>query len=97
MRARQLIVLESTTFPGFTREVLLPAAERHGLQAATRTSSSPSRPSGSIPGNTQLQHQEHAKVLGGVTPASLKLRAALYGKFIDTVVPVSLDRQPPRW
>jgi UDP-N-acetyl-D-glucosamine dehydrogenase len=88
MRRPQLIVLESTTFPGFTREVLLPR-----LTDAGRTPDqdfflafSPERVD---PGNTRYFTRNTPKVLGGISAASTAVARAMYECFIETVVPVS--------
>jgi len=88
LRSPQLVVLESTTFPGFTREVLLPR-----LRAGGRTPDvdffvgfSPERVD---PGNVRWFTRNTPKVLGGISPASLDVARALYETFIERVVPVS--------
>ncbi len=88
MRPRQLIVLESTTFPGFTREALLPRLARGGLRHDEDffLAFSPERVD---PGNREFQTRNTPKVLGGISPASLALASALYGTFIDRLVPVT--------
>jgi UDP-N-acetyl-D-glucosamine dehydrogenase len=88
MRPQQLFVLESTTFPGFTREVLRPKLESTGLKLDTDyfLAFSPERVD---PGNQKYQTKNTPKVLGGASPASLEHAMSLYGKFIDRVVPVS--------
>jgi UDP-N-acetyl-D-glucosamine dehydrogenase len=88
LRPGQLVVLESTTYPGTTREVLLP------LLAATELipgedfflAFSPERED---PGNPQFSAPTIPKVVGGLEPASLELAAALYGKVVVKVVTVS--------
>ncbi|HEY0705873.1 MAG TPA: nucleotide sugar dehydrogenase [Polyangia bacterium] len=88
MRSQQLFVLESTTFPGFTSEVLLPKLSSTGLQLDKDffLAFSPERVD---PGNPKYQTKNTPKVIGGATPASLEHAVTLYGKFIDKVVPVS--------
>jgi UDP-N-acetyl-D-glucosamine dehydrogenase len=88
MRPQQLVVLESTTFPGFTREVLLPKLSSGGLKVDQDffIAFSPERVD---PGNVRFQTKNTPKVLGGHSPASLEHAVALYSKFIDKVVPVS--------
>jgi UDP-N-acetyl-D-glucosamine dehydrogenase len=88
MRAEQLVVLESTTFPGFTREVLLPKLASTGLvlDRDFYVAFSPERVD---PGNQKFQTKNTPKVIGGAGPRSLEHAAALYRHFIDRVVPVS--------
>lgn len=88
LRAGQLIVLESTTYPGTTRDLLLPTFERRGLTVGTDffLCFSPERVD---PGNPVWQTKNTPKVLGGVTPRCTTLGVALYELFIDTVIPVS--------
>ncbi len=86
--ANMLIVLESTTYPGTTREVLVPklTAGRYELGKDVFIAFSPERVD---PGNKQYGTRNTPKVLGGATPGCLEVARALYGKIIDTVVPVS--------
>jgi UDP-N-acetyl-D-glucosamine dehydrogenase len=88
MRPQQLIVLESTTFPGFTREVLLPrlATSRLVLDEDYFVAFSPERVD---PGNPKYHTKNTPKVIGGAGPASLERAVALYSKFIERVIPVS--------
>jgi UDP-N-acetyl-D-glucosamine dehydrogenase len=88
LRRPQLIILESTTFPGFTREVLLPLLAKDGRRADEDffLAFSPERVD---PGNRRYGTRNTPKVLGAISPASLKLAQAMYATFIDTVVPVS--------
>ncbi len=84
----QLIVLESTTYPGTTREILLPALERTGMKPGEDffLCFSPERVD---PGNATWQTKNTPKVIGGITPTCSEVGAALYRRFIDTMVPVS--------
>lgn len=84
----QLIVLESTTYPGTTREIMLPALERNGLVAGNDfyLCFSPERVD---PGNAVWHTRNTPKVIGGITAACTEAAVALYGRFIDTMVPVS--------
>ena len=86
--AGMLIVLESTTYPGTTREVLQPAIEAAGFTVGTDVflAFSPERVD---PGNPVYHTKNTPKVVGGLTPACTEVAAALYGAVIDTVVPVS--------
>ena len=84
----QLIILESTTYPGTTRELMQPALERGGLKAGTDfyLCFSPERVD---PGNPVWQTKNTPKVIGGITAACTEAGMALYSRFIDTMVPVS--------
>jgi UDP-N-acetyl-D-glucosamine dehydrogenase len=86
-----LIVLESTTYPGTTDEVVQPALEAAGLKAGVDffIAFSPERVD---PGNPTFQTHNVPKVVGGLTPDCLRLAAALYGTAIQTIVPVSSTR-----
>ena len=84
----QLVILESTTYPGTTDEVVRPALEEKGLRAGVDfyLAFSPERVD---PGNETYGTRSIPKVVGGCNPESTTLAAALYGSIIDTVVPVS--------
>jgi UDP-N-acetyl-D-glucosamine dehydrogenase len=84
----QLIILESTTYPGTTDEVVQPALEAGGLRAGVDfyLAFSPERVD---PGNERFSTRTIPKVVGGTTAESTRLAGALYGSVIDTVVPVS--------
>jgi len=84
----QLIVLESTTYPGTTRELLKPILDRSGLRAGTDffLAYSPERED---PGRTDHTTETIPKVVGGYEPRSLKIAAALYGAAVRRAVPVS--------
>lgn len=88
LHAGMLVVLESTTFPGFTREVLLPRLSETGLSVGRDffLAFSPERVD---PGNAQFQTKNTPKVIGGTTSACLAAISALYSEVMDTVVPVS--------
>ena len=83
-----LVVLESTTYPGTTRDVLLPRLEARGLVVGTDAflAFSPERVD---PGNPVWHTKNTPKVLGGVTPACTEVAVALYEATVDHVVPVS--------
>jgi UDP-N-acetyl-D-glucosamine dehydrogenase len=83
-----LIVLESTTYPGTTREVLIPKLTRgpYELGKDVFIAFSPERVD---PGNQRYGTRNTPKVIGGATPACLTVAQALYGTIIDTLVPVS--------
>ncbi|MEP6990029.1 MAG: nucleotide sugar dehydrogenase [bacterium] len=87
LRPGQLIILESTTFPGTTREILLPILEESGLRLGTDfwLCFSPERVD---PGNPVWQTRNTPKVLGGVTTACREAGLALYERIFDTMVPV---------
>ncbi|MGH7505908.1 MAG: nucleotide sugar dehydrogenase, partial [Longimicrobiales bacterium] len=87
LRRDQLIILESTTYPGTTREVLLPILEETGVVAGQDffLCFSPERVD---PGNKVWHTRNTPKVIGGVTPQCGEVGAALYGRVFDTVVPV---------
>jgi UDP-N-acetyl-D-glucosamine dehydrogenase len=87
-RAGMLIVLESTTYPGTTRDVLQPRLEARGLSVGTDVFLvfSPERVD---PGNPTWHTKNTPKVLGGITAACTEVATALYEACIDTVVPVS--------
>jgi UDP-N-acetyl-D-glucosamine dehydrogenase len=84
----RLVVLESTTYPGTTDEVLLRCFSRGGLRVGEEffLAFSPERID---PGNRTWGLSRIPKVVGGVTPACRHLAATLYGQIIDQIVPVS--------
>jgi UDP-N-acetyl-D-glucosamine dehydrogenase len=88
LKADQLVILESTTYPGTTREVMIPILAQSGLEAGKDyyVAFSPERED---PGNPNFTTRKIPKVVGGLDPASLALATALYGAAVDTVVPVS--------
>jgi len=88
LRPGQLVVLESTTYPGTTRDVVLPVLASKGLKAGIDffLAFSPERED---PGNPQFSAPTIPKVVGGLDPASLELAVALYSKVVVRVVPVS--------
>ncbi len=83
-----LVVLESTTYPGTTRDVMQPRLEKLGLVigADVFLAFSPERVD---PGNPTWHTKNTPKVLGGITPACTEVAAALYGTCIDRIVSVS--------
>ena len=87
----QLVILESTTYPGTTDEVVQPMLERHGLRAEVDffLAFSPERVD---PGNPQFNTRNIPKIVGGVGPASTRAASALYRATVQTVVPVSSSR-----
>jgi UDP-N-acetyl-D-glucosamine dehydrogenase len=96
LREGQLIVLESTTYPGTTEEVLVPileAGNRHGLKAIRREGErgfhvafSPERED---PGNETVARRDIPKVIGGLERAAAALASALYGTIFNRTVRVS--------
>ncbi len=88
LRAGQLVVLESTTYPGTTRDVVLPRLASRGLAPGQDffLAFSPERED---PGNPQFSAPTIPKVVGGLDAASLELAAALYGKVVVRVVRTS--------
>ncbi len=82
-----LVILESTTYPGTTDELLLPMFEESGLKAGQDffLCFSPERVD---PGNPKFHTRNIPKVVGGITPACTQVGAAFYGMALDTVVPV---------
>lgn len=91
LRKGQLVILESTTYPGTTDEVVQPALEAGGLVAGEDfyLAFSPERVD---PGNPQYQTKNIPKVVGGMNEASTAAAAALYGSVIETIVPVTSTR-----
>jgi UDP-N-acetyl-D-mannosaminuronate dehydrogenase/intein/homing endonuclease len=91
LRPGQLVVLESTTYPGTTDELLLPAFEAKGLKLDEDffLAFSPERVD---PGNPQFQTRNIPKVVGGVTDASTEVAASLYGSVVEMVHKVSSAR-----
>ena len=86
-RAGQLIVLESTTYPGTTEEMVLPRLEKEGMTVGSDffLAYSPERED---PGNENFSASNTPKVVGGITPSCLEVALALYS-CITQVVPVS--------
>jgi UDP-N-acetyl-D-glucosamine dehydrogenase len=84
----QLVVLESTTFPGTTRDHLVPLLEESGLRAGEdfALAFSPERVD---PGRTDFTLRNTPKVVGGLTPACTDRAVELYSRVCDTLVPVS--------
>jgi len=86
-----LLILESTTYPGTTDELMLPMFETNGRKVGRDffMCFSPERVD---PGNPNFQTKNIPKVVGGITPACTKLGALFYGQALDTVVPVGSTR-----
>jgi UDP-N-acetyl-D-glucosamine dehydrogenase len=85
LRPGMLVVLESTTYPGTTDEVVRPLLEKSGLVAGTdfHLAFSPERID---PGNQEYGPHNTPKVVGGHTPACTERAAEFYGRFVETVV-----------
>ena len=88
LRKGQLVVLESTTYPGTTRDRLLPLLEESGLRAGTdfHLAFSPERID---PGRTDHTIRTTPKLVGGLTPACLDRASELYSLICDEVIPLS--------
>ncbi len=88
LRPGQLLVLESTSYPGTTEEVLRPVIERHGLTIGEDVflAFAPERVN---PGDTRFGTRNTPKLIGGCTPACSDLAVALYRTIVDEVVAVS--------
>ena len=88
LRPGQLVVLESTTYPGTTRDVLLPLFSDRGLEVGHDffLCFSPERVD---PGNSVWRTENTPKVIGGITQACLNAGLDAYGRFIERMVPVS--------
>ena len=98
LRAGQLVVLESTTYPGTTEEVLVPILDRgngSGLKAARGETSGANEffvafsPEREDPGNQSVARRDIPKVVGGLNSQASELAATLYGAIFNRVVPVS--------
>ncbi|MFH0763956.1 MAG: nucleotide sugar dehydrogenase [Candidatus Omnitrophota bacterium] len=91
MKRGQIIVLESTTYPGTTEEVMLPVLESTGLKEGKDfyLAFSPERID---PGNKKFDTGNTPKVIGGISKISTELAKTLYEQVIDTVVPVSSSK-----
>jgi UDP-N-acetyl-D-glucosamine dehydrogenase len=91
LKRDQLVILESTTYPGTTDEVVQPMLEAKGLKADVDffLAFSPERVD---PGNQHFTTRTIPKIVGGIGPASTEVACALYGTTVNTVVPVSSTR-----
>lgn len=88
VRKGQLIILESTTYPGTTREIILPMLQERNLKGGKdfHLAFSPERVD---PGNTQYKTKNIPKVVGGITPQCTRIAKLFYEQIIDEVIPVS--------
>jgi UDP-N-acetyl-D-glucosamine dehydrogenase len=91
LKRGQLVILESTTYPGTTDEVVQPMLEKGGLKADVDffLAFSPERVD---PGNPQFHTKNIPKIVGGLGDASTQAASALYGATVQTVVPVTSTR-----
>jgi UDP-N-acetyl-D-glucosamine dehydrogenase len=98
LRAGQLVVLESTTYPGTTEEVMVPILEKEnkaGLKAARNQAFTGKEffvafsPEREDPGNTSVARSDIPKVVGGLDAQASELARALYGSIFNRTVPVS--------
>lgn len=101
LREGQLVILESTTYPGTTEEVVIPLLEKknpHGLRVVRESSATDSGGSGFYvafsperedPGNDTVARRDIPKVVGGCGPVALAMASALYGAIFNRTVPVS--------
>jgi UDP-N-acetyl-D-glucosamine dehydrogenase len=88
LREGQLVVLESTTYPGTTEELILPRLSATGL-AVGRSFFLAFSPERVDPGNSRFHTRNTPKIIGGVTPECTRVAKALYERAVDTVIPVS--------
>jgi UDP-N-acetyl-D-glucosamine dehydrogenase len=88
LREGQLVVLESTTYPGTTEELILPLLAERGFTVGEQffLAFSPERVD---PGNPRFNTRNTPKIIGGVTPLCTRVAQALYSRAIDTLLPVS--------
>jgi len=100
LQRNQLIVLESTTYPGTTEELVLPILEKGGLRCPIANSSDDVKtdfylafsPEREDPGNKNYGLAQIPKVVGGINAPSGRAAANLYGQIVSRVVPVSSTR-----
>jgi UDP-N-acetyl-D-glucosamine dehydrogenase len=102
LQRNQLIVLESTTYPGTTEELVLPILEKGGLKCPLARGAGSEKvatdfylafsPEREDPGNKQFGLAQIPKVVGGINPASGRAAVALYAQIVSKVVPVSSTR-----
>src|SRR6476469_5093753 len=97
LRAGQLVILESTTYPGTTEEVMVPILEKgnkQGLKAARAEADANSffvtfSPEREDPGNQTVARRDIPKVVGGLSPQASELAGLLYGSIFNRTIPVS--------
>jgi UDP-N-acetyl-D-glucosamine dehydrogenase len=85
----QLVVLESTTYPGTTRELLVPAIEKHSLLKVGETVNVAFSPERVDPGRTDFTLRNTPKVIGGITAACTDRAVELYGRVCENIQRVS--------
>jgi UDP-N-acetyl-D-glucosamine dehydrogenase len=96
LREGQLVILESTTYPGTTEEVVVPLLEK-GNQADLRVARDAAdrgfyvafSPEREDPGNDSIERRDIPKVVGGCGPAAVELASAVYASIFNRIVPVS--------
>src|ERR1039457_3687756 len=95
LRAGQIVILESTTYPGTTEEVLIPILEKEnkaGLKASRNGAAADNEiwvvfsPEREDPGNTQVARHDIPKVIGGLDPQASEIASALYGSIFRRTV-----------
>jgi UDP-N-acetyl-D-glucosamine dehydrogenase len=89
LQSGQLVVLESTTYPGTTREKLVPTLEEHSDLRAGEDFNVAFSPERVDPGRTDYTLRTTPKIVGGLTPACLERALALYSEVCDHLIPVS--------
>ena len=98
LRAGQIVILESTTYPGTTEEVLVPILEKEnkaGLKASRKGAAADNEfwvvfsPEREDPGNTEVARHDIPKVIGGVDSQASEIASAFYGSIFRRTVPVS--------
>ena len=98
LRAGQIVILESTTYPGTTEEVLVPILEKEnkaGLKASRKGAAADNEfwvvfsPEREDPGNTEVARPDIPKVIGGLDSQASEIAAAFYGSIFHRTVPVS--------
>ena len=98
LRAGQIVILESTTYPGTTEEVLIPILEKEnkaGLKVSRNANAGENEfwvafsPEREDPGNTQVARPDIPKVIGGVDTQASEIAAGFYGSIFHRTVPVS--------
>lgn len=91
LKTGALVILESTTYPGTTEEVILPLLEKHNFRHNRDfyLSFSPERID---PGNSRYPVHKIPKIVGGLSPRATQMAACVYGQIIEKVVPVSSAR-----
>jgi UDP-N-acetyl-D-glucosamine dehydrogenase len=102
LQRNQLVVLESTTYPGTTEELVLPILQKGGLRCPINGDASAENiatdfylafsPEREDPGNKQYGLAQIPKIVGGINPPSGRAAAALYAQIVSRVVPVSSTR-----